>query len=335
MNLITCILSSGREKSKQAYLWRKGVSDMKIKKRWQRVTVSSAEQTKVPTWALGGPQKLPNDQLSVSTVLDLIAAFETIDCSTDFQDATLSLFFLFHPQLPLLNSTQDFLHFTLLNFLKLKYHSAQSLALSSVWSTHSCSDLTKACRFKCHLHWCLPHLTSLGLISPLEVQIQNPTAFLIPLCDCLIGTSNLYLKLSSILHLPVFPISLNNFILSTTTGLTTWSHACLLLFSCFLQPVFLQTLLTLPSKHIQHSSTSHTSPKDTVVQAFIILNSCTTIMIWTGYPATALSSLGVFWQHSRCIFVCFFFPPKFLVNVSINLFSVFLKNKNHKFNLII
>ena len=135
MNLITCILSSGREKSKQAYLWRKGVSDMKVKKRWQRVTVSSAEQTKVLTWALGGPQKLPNDQLSVSTVLDLIAAFETIDCSTDFQDATLSLFFLFHPQLPLLNSTQDFLHFTLLNFLKLEYHSAQSLALSSVWST--------------------------------------------------------------------------------------------------------------------------------------------------------------------------------------------------------
>lgn len=78
----------------------------------------------------------------------------------------------------------------------------------------SLSDPTKAHRFKYHLYWCLPHISP-GLISP-KVQIQHPTAFLIHLYDCLIGTSNLYLKLSSLSSPPVFPISLNNFILSIT-----------------------------------------------------------------------------------------------------------------------
>lgn len=80
----------------------------------------------------------------------------------------------------------------------------------------SLSDPTKAHRFKYHLYWCLPHISP-GLISP-KVQIQHPTAFLIHLYDCLIGTSNLYLKLSSLSSPPVFPISLNNFILLPRTN---------------------------------------------------------------------------------------------------------------------
>ena len=212
------------------------------------------------------------------------------------------------------------------------------LGLLFCWiQTYPHSDFTKACRSKCHLYWCLPRSTSPGLISPLEVQMQNPAAFLIPLCDCLIGTSNLYLKLSSILHLPVFPISLNNFILTTTQDSQLGVMlACFCLPSCYNQFFCKSCWLYLQNiSSIQTLLT--TSPKATLVQAFIILNLCTTI-IWTGHPATALSSLGVFWQHSRHFFVCFcciFFFPQFLVNVSINLFSVFLKNKTTSLALII
>lgn len=212
------------------------------------------------------------------------------------------------------------------------------LGLLFCWiQTYPHSDFTKACRSKCHLYWCLPRSTSPGLISPLEVQMQNPAAFLIPLCDCLIGTSNLYLKLSSILHLPVFPISLNNFILTTTQG----SQLGVML-ACFCLPSsYNQFFCKSCWLYLQNISSIQTllttSPKATLVQAFIILILCTTI-IWTGHPATALSSLGVFWQHSRHFFVCFcciFFFPQFLVNVSINLFSVFLKNKTTSLALII
>ena len=136
--------------------------------------------------------------------------------------------------------------------------------------------------------------------------MPNPTAFLIPLSDCLIGTSNLYLKLSSILHLPVFPISLNNFILSTTPDSQLGVMPACFCFPSSYNQFFCKSCWLYLQNISSIQTFLTTSPKATLIQAFITLNLCTTIMIWTGHPATALSSLGVFWQQRRLFLLLLF-----------------------------
>lgn len=90
-----------------------------------------------------------------------------------------AVFFLpLHLQLPLLNPTQDLLHFLLPHFLKLESHSAQSLALSSVQSrlTHivispKLADLNVTYTDASHAQ----HLQAWSLLLRSRCRIQLPS----------------------------------------------------------------------------------------------------------------------------------------------------------------
>lgn len=81
-------------KKKNAYVWRQGMSCVKLWKRGKcnNLSLSSQHRAKALALVLDGQYKFSKDEFSVLTLTNLLATFETIDYSIDFQDTTLSLF---------------------------------------------------------------------------------------------------------------------------------------------------------------------------------------------------------------------------------------------------